>query len=555
MRIIRFLLRYSRSTLALAVGAGAVSGASSAVLLALVSYLLAAKRSPAVWLWPFGGLCLLSPVSRIASELLLAHLGQGTILKLRTDLSRRLLSMPYRVLEELGAHRLLAVLSEDVASIGNAVALVPGVCVSAAITLSGVIYLGVLSWRTLGLALAFVALGVAGYQLSVLRALAYIRTARGLHDELYRHLRALTDGMKELKMHGGRREAFLTAELHATAADFRSNNEAALRIYTLASNWGQTMLLVVTGWLLFSLPGAGGIPRPVVIGYILTLLFLINPISQMLTSAPVFSRGNVGLDRLDKLGIDLASEPPEAATGLPAAPRPWHRLELCGVTHAYHREGEDTEFVLGPIDLALDAGEQVFVVGGNGSGKTTLIKILVGLYVPDSGEIRLDGERVDDAQREAYRQNFSVVFADFHLFRGLLGLERPELEAEARQYLEVLRLQDKVRVAGGRLSTTELSQGQRKRLALLTAFLEDRPIYVFDEWAADQDPVYKEFFYRQLLPQLKARGKTAVVVTHDDRYYDVADRLIKLENGRVLSDTRTAATGGERLPDALAVTG
>jgi putative pyoverdin transport system ATP-binding/permease protein len=555
MRIIRFLLRYSRRTLALAVGAGAVSGASSAVLLALVSYLLAAKRSPAVWLWPFGGLCLLSPVSRIASELLLTHLGQGTILELRTDLSRRLLSMPYRVLEELGAHRLLAVLSEDVASIGNAVALVPGVCVSAAITLCGVIYLGALSWRTLGLALAFVALGVAGYQLSVRRALAYIRAARGLHDELYRHLRALTDGMKELKMHSGRREAFLTAELHATAADFRRKNEAALRIYTLASNWGQTMLLVVTGWLLFSLPGAGGIARPVVIGYILTLLFLINPISQILTSAPVFSRGNAGLDHLDKLGIDLASEPPEAATGMPAAPRPWHRLELCDVTHAYHREGEDDEFVLGPIDLALAAGELVFVVGGNGSGKTTLIKILVGLYVPDSGEIRLDGERVDDAQREAHRQNFSVVFADFHLFRGLLGLERPELEAEARQYLEVLRLQDKVRVAGGRLSTTELSQGQRKRLALLTAFLEDRPIYVFDEWAADQDPVYKEFFYRQLLPQLKERGKTAVVVTHDDRYYDVADRLIKLENGRVLSDTRTAAAGGERLPDVVAATG
>jgi putative ATP-binding cassette transporter len=272
----------------------------------------------------------------------------------------------------------------------------------------------------------------------------------------------------------------------------------------------------------------------------LTLLFLINPISFILTSAPVFSRGNIGLNRVERLGVDLSGDTLDAVRDLEVPPRrSWRRLELSGVTHTYRRERDDMDFVLGPIDLALVPGELVFLVGANGSGKTTLVKLLVGLYQPDLGAIRLDGKAVNEEGRDAYRQNFAVVFSDFHLFQNLLGLERPELDAEARGYLAALHLQHKVLVEEGRLSTTELSQGQRKRLALLTAFLEDRPIYVFDEWAADQDPVFKEIFYHQLLPALKARGKTAIVVTHDDRYYDACDRIVKLEDGRIASDTCT----------------
>jgi putative ATP-binding cassette transporter len=540
MKIIKFLLRFSKGTAGLAIAAGAISGASSAVLLAVVSSLLTGKVPPAARLWTFVGVCLLVPASRIASELLLAHLGQGTILQLRGELSRRLLSVPLRRLEELGAHRLLAVLSEDVASVGNAVALVPGICVSAAITLGGLIFLGLLSWRSLAVVLAFVAVGCAGYQLPAIRAMAFVRKARNLHDELYRHLRALTDGVKELKMHARRREAFFSRELVATAADFRQANETAIRIYTYAANWGQLVLFAVIGWLLFGMPGAGGVDRSVVVGYTLTLLFLINPISFILTSAPVFSRGNIGLNRVERLGVDLSGDTLDAVRDLEVPPRrSWRRLELSGITHTYRRERDDMDFVLGPIDLALVPGELVFLVGANGSGKTTLVKLLVGLYQPDLGAIRLDGKAVNEEGRDAYRQNFAVVFSDFHLFQNLLGLERPELDAEARGYLAALHLQHKVRVEEGRLSTTELSQGQRKRLALLTAFLEDRPIYVFDEWAADQDPVFKEIFYHQLLPALKARGKTAIVVTHDDRYYDACDRIVKLEDGRIASDTCT----------------
>lgn len=187
----------------------------------------------------------------------------------------------------------------------------------------------------------------------------------------------------------------------------------------------------------------------------------------------------------------------------PEPPRPWKRLELKSI------------------------------VGGNGSGKSTLIKVLTGLYSPEKGAIQLDDQPISDKNRNFYSGYFSAVFSDFYLFDSLIGLRGPDLDSRARRYLVELELDAKVEVSGGVLSTTALSQGQRKRLALLTAFLEDRPIYVFDEWAADQDAHYREIFYKRLLPELKSRSKTIIVISHDDRYYHLGDRIVKLEYGNV----------------------
>jgi len=180
------------------------------------------------------------------------------------------------------------------------------------------------------------------------------------------------------------------------------------------------------------------------------------------------------------------------------------------------------------------------MAGGNGSGKTTFAKLLTGLYVPENGEIRVDGRNLTEATRESYRQHFSVIFSDFYVFESLMGLESPDLDEQARSYLDQLQLSHKVKVENGKFSTTALSQGQRKRLALLTTYLEDRSFYVFDEWAADQDPLFKDIFYNDLLGGLKARGKTVLVITHDNSYYHLADRIIKLENGQL--DNQLLAT-------------
>jgi putative ATP-binding cassette transporter len=204
---------------------------------------------------------------------------------------------------------------------------------------------------------------------------------------------------------------------------------------------------------------------------------------------------------------------------------------------------DEKGFLLGPISFSWQPGELIFIIGGNGSGKSTLAKLITGLYPPLSGAIYLNGKRITQDNVEWYRQHFSAIFYDFYLFDSFLGFDRPNLDQEVENYLMQLQLAHKVTIKNGVLSTTELSQGQRKRLALLTAYLEDRPIYVFDEWAADQEPRFRELFYKQILLQLKERGKIVIVISHDDRYFHLADHIIKLDYGAVESEQTVQPSG------------
>lgn len=189
-----------------------------------------------------------------------------------------------------------------------------------------------------------------------------------------------------------------------------------------------------------------------------------------------------------------------------------------------------TLFEVGPLDLNIRQGEVLFIVGGNGSGKSTLLKLLTGLYPPSGGSMTLDGATIGPETYQTYRELFSAIFADFHLFRKLYGLESPD-EQKIRELLREMELTRKTRYADRRFSDIDLSSGQRKRLAYIAALLEDKPIYVFDEWAADQDPIFRKYFYNNLIGDLRTMGKTVIAVSHDDRYFNRADRVLKMEEG------------------------
>jgi putative pyoverdin transport system ATP-binding/permease protein len=545
MKLISFLIRYSPGSVAVAMLAGVISGVSNAALLALFNAALQGGRySRATLVGSFIALCAFLPLTRYVSEILLTKLAQNALFDLRMRLSRQMLGAPLRRLEELGHHRLLTALTDDVPVITGTLVVFPLLCINIAVVVGGLIYLGLLSWFVLLVVLGAIVVGVLTYQLPVIRAVRYFGKVREETDTLFSHFRALTGGAKELKLHSPRREAFLTQSLEATADNLRRHNITGLKIFTAAASWGQALVFVVIGLVLFALTSVWSLDPTALTGYTITLLYLMTPLQVIMNSLPNLGRANVALQKVEKLGLELTTKGAEKEfTSQPGLPADWRRIELNGVTHTYRREGEKDDFTLGPIDLTLQPGELVFLTGGNGSGKTTLAKLLVGLYAPESGEVRFNGQAVTDENMEFYRQHFSVVFSDFHLFESLLGLDGPELDDRVREYLNLLQLNHKVEIKDGKLSTIDLSQGQRKRLALLTAYLEDRPIYVFDEWAADQDPLYKQVFYYRLLKDLKARNKAVLVISHDDHYYDVADRIIKLEYGQI--DETTSFVNGE----------
>jgi putative ATP-binding cassette transporter len=529
-------IRYPRMLIAIAVGAGIISGLANTALLAVINSTLTGGSAVSHAVWAFVGLCLLLPISRYFSHVLLIGFTERAMSDLRLQLCRQILGTRLRTLEELGSHRLLGTLTGDVPTIASALTVMPFLCMHLAITVGCFAYLAYLSWTVFIGTMIFLTLAVISYRLPLQWAFRHLKHGRDEWDALLKHFHAVTEGAKELQLHWQRREAFLNGNLHGTTRKMESANVKGNAIFTAASAWGQTMFFVLIGLIIFALPAIQSVSLQTLTGYTLTLLYVIVPLEILINRLPDISRASIAVSKIEQLGITENDVTSLAQGNQPAAVN-WETLELAGVEHTYYVEKENCSFTLGPINLSFRMGELVFLTGGNGSGKTTLAKMLMGLYLPESGDILIDGQAVTAENRESFRQSFSTVFSDYFLFDSLLGVNGAEGDTQAETYLRELQLNHKVEIKDGIFSTTDLSAGQRKRLALLTVYMEDRPVYIFDEWAADQDPQFKETFYYQLLPELKSRGKLVIVISHDDRYYHVADRIIKLDYGKVEFDS------------------
>lgn len=535
MGIIWLLIRASWLSVTAAILAGMISGGCSARLIALINTAIE-QNTPASLILPFVGLTLLALVAGSLAQFLLIDLAQDSVYQLQLRLSQRILSAPLQQLEQLGPSQLLAVLTKDVQAISDTVFIMPLLCIDMAVIGGCLIYLGWLSGWVLSAVLTFIGIAIALIQILIGHSVRFIDLARQETDRLFEHFRSITDGIKELKLHSTRRQLFFDGDLQVSAAASRRYQKTAFKLGAVATSSGQLLFFGLIGLLLFGLPQRLPAAQTVLPAYILTLTYLLGPLSNVIQRLPNLINANVSIQKVNTMGLTLAEKAEISTITRLGSQANWTQLELRQVVHTYHSQEANHRFTVGPLDLTFKSGELVFIVGGNGSGKSTLAKLITGLYSPDSGELRLDGQPIGETNREWYRQHFSAIFSDFYLFERLISPADLALDDQAQTYLKKLELDQKVSVRDGQLSTTALSQGQRKRLALLGAYLEDRPIYLFDEWAADQDPIFREIFYTQLLAELNQRGKTILVISHDDHYFYLADRIIKLDYGRIESD-------------------
>ena len=534
-------IRHSRTLIVVAILTSFVAGVGYTALIALIKGALTdgLLSQPNV-IWSFVAFCLAIPICGFASQMVLLYLTSKAGYELRIQLSRQILASPLRQLESLGPSKLLATATQDIGSVIELVTVLPQMLTQMAMMVGCLAYLGWLSWKLMLVMLGFMVIGLLTHQLPLMRAFRYFRLLREEWDGMYKAFHGIVNGTKELKLNRDRREAFISQQLEPAAAGLRDYNIKGNAIAMAVSNWGQILFFVFIGLLLFAAPLMVGFESQVLVGYTLVVLFMITPLTMILNQIPLLERAYLAAERIEELGFALQATKPESLAPVSAADMTWRQLDLIDVTHSYRQEGGGAEFQLGPINLSFQPGELVYLIGGNGSGKTTLVKLLMGLYEPEAGEIRVDNKPVTMNERDDYRQQFSAVFFDFYLFERLFGFEAKDVDAESQKYLDLLQLSHKLTIKDGHLSTVDLSQGQRKRVALLNAYLEDRPIYIFDEWAADQDPQFKQIFYYELVPELKSRGKTVIVISHDDRYYGLADRLIKLESGKIEYDQLVA---------------
>jgi len=529
MKLVRYLLAESIMLFAAGIIASCISGAAAmGVVVVLFHIIGSAWQMP--WGW-FAGLAVVALAARVLSRRLIGHLGREALFRIRVTLARQIVNAPLIELEQTGNARLVASLTEDVGRIAGVLPNLVFLTTNATMLAAFVGYLGWLSPTHLMIVAAIIAIGTTAHLALRREGTRQSRISRERWQDMFESFRALVGGMKEIKLNAARREWALDA-FSRRAWDLKESGRRQSLFFGTSGTLTQALFYLAIGLALVEFAEMNT-SRIVTVGYVVSIIYLMAPLQAIVDILQSLVQANIAMGRIEELGVRLD----QARAGYPhedeGAKEVVTTLELEAVEYGYGPP-EQREFALKPVSLMLNAGEIVFVVGGNGSGKTTFAKLLTGLYTPTAGAIAVNGRRVGDADHAWYRQQFSAIFHDFYLFEQLIATdaEGDACEAEASALLQRLHISDRLKIEDGRLcKTATLSVGERKRVALMLAFLEDRPICLFDEWAADQDAIFKDIFYREILSELRGRGKLVIVISHDDRYFDVADKLLILERG------------------------
>ena len=488
----------------------------------------------------FSGLVILLLVTTFLSQYALTRLGHRFVYELRTKLVKQIIDTNVPQIDQLGNAQLLASLSTDIQSITVAFVrmpeLVQGVILSSAVAL----YLGWLSLPLLLIIMVWIVMTIWISTILVKHVYSHLTELREINDLLYQDYQSIIEGRKELALNQHRAQKLYTNDFLSHAQSYKKRVIKADTFHLSAVNWSNIMMFAAIG-VVFAVSNYLNIPMSVATTFSLTILFMQSPLLQAVGAYPTLQTAQVALDKIQTLA--LTDYQPAFLTNVAA--NDWQTITLDNVSYRYQGVKHDTpevvaendtltDDILKGVNLTLRRGEVVFLIGSNGSGKSTLAKIITGIFTPTTGAIKVDEQTIDSDNTTNYRQLFSAIFSDQYLFKQLIGSQDNDPDMSlVTEWLRKLNLQDKLTVTDHRLSTDKLSQGQRKRLAMLLAVAEQKDFLLLDEWAADQDPAFRRVFYQTLIPELRSMGKTLFIISHDDGYFEHADRLLMMKEGKL----------------------
>ncbi|RKR12113.1 putative ATP-binding cassette transporter [Flavobacterium sp. 90] len=459
----------------------------------------------------------------------------------------QILKAPLQRLEKLGSQRFFTAV-EDLRTFSFLPYTVTHTVNSLLMLVLCLVYMFTLSTLSALIVIALIVL-VAGCYFLVMNSMSkQVAQLRGYNENYYKYVDDVMKGFKELKLSFFRRESLMNNFLipnrnQSMDLDFKINY--IFLSINLISQYG---LYFVVAVILFILPEMGLLSRADVISYVVIILFISGPINNIINLQQMYTRFMVANARIKKFikDFEIVDDTYNSKSG---ENHDFQSLSFKDITFSYHNENEETaSFTSGPINFEIKQGEIIFIVGGNGSGKSTFINLLTGLYKPTGGSMIMNGvEKIDVT--EITQSLISAVFTDNHLFSHNYDDYKLENNAEYIELLKTMQLNGVVENDKEESARRRFSKGQSKRMSLIFALLENKPVLVLDEWAADQDPHFRKYFYEQLLPKLKGEGKTIIAVTHDDAYFHLADRIVKFDYGNIVRDLKT--TTKEELSENL----
>lgn len=544
MNFLRFLLKESKTPLHKILIMSVLAGISNAILLAIINN--AVKKSSFNHL-NFQNLLMFSCTITIyiVSQKYILHRSteviEGIIAQVRVRLSGKIRRAHLLELENIGQAEIYNRLTQETLVISNSAPILV-LTIQWVIMLFFVsIYIAILSKIALFLIITLLTAAIFYYLQNHKKQQLELAETNKTEMAFFDSLTGILEGIKEIKLNH-KRSRSLFSFLEGIAGKLKVLKTHTTIKYFNNSIFAHTFYYFLIGVILFILPRLYPTYTNVLIQLIAAILFTVGPINNIVGAIQTFDQVDFAVATIyrleEELGkiIEIDREHPGYDNRLRDI-QSFTEIRLDNLEFSYKDHNGNNNFSIGPFSFNIQAGETLFIVGGNGSGKTTLLKVLCMIYYPGQGSIFLDDIKIEADNAVDYRELFAAVFADFHLFPRLYGMEGVKQE-KVLELLKIMKIEHKTEFLADRFSTTDLSSGQRKRLALLVSLLEDKPIYIFDEWAADQDPEFRHYFYEVILKNLKEAGKTIIAASHDDRFFHFADRVIKLDYGKIVEESK-----------------